>query len=170
MSTSQERQDFYWKVLLKNIEWIKFSESKLIFSLTICATIVGTIGIKHKGLSELAENYPWSFSLGCLAVLLIVYSAVTAFIGLDPSLTNKNSSSLVYFGHIMKNCDNAEQYFSKSHAMLKNEESVEIQLSHQVHVTSLIAWKKFKYATYSLRSLVAAVALSLISSIIVIFS
>ncbi len=161
---------FYWNALQKNIGWIQHSESKLIFTLTLAGTIIGIVGVKHEGIGRLLENYPFAFWIGCFSLACIVASGVFSFVGLDPSLNNSNGQSLLYFGHIKQGCRDPNDYFKKSQQMLKSQEAHNIQVSDQVFVTSSIAWRKFKFSAYSLRCLVASIALALISSLSVIFS
>ena len=152
----------YWEILLKNIQWIQFSDTKATVIITVYGIIITLVYTNpHEAFNSLKDSNILIF-FTILSCILSALSIFFAFKTLNPKLTNDNPKSIIYFGHIQSKFDNYQDYKKYSSSILENEEEYTDQVSEQVYVTSQIAWNKFKHASYSIRFFIASLAVIMI--------
>ncbi len=161
----KDKNENLWRTFQTINEWIRFSDTK-------ASLIISIYGI---GITIIYSNSNDIFSAlsksTCLLVFiwicvgLCIIALLFAFLSLNPRIDNKNPSSIIYFGHIATN-PSANAYKLKSESIFDNDDLVFDQLSEQVHTNSQIAWKKFKFVTYSLRIFFVNIVFILITLLI----
>ena len=163
--------EFYWRVLVKNIEWIKFSEAKAIFLITIYGVILTITYTNAKDLYTVLSKSNWLIALTIITVLLAMASMFFCFLALNPVLKNDDPTSIVYFGHIKEQFKSSDEYFKHTQNVLQDDDHEDIMLkniSNQVYQTSKITWNKFKQVSWGIRCF-AGVLVMLILEIIIYF-
>ena len=159
-------QEELWKILLKNIEWIKFSEAKAIFILTIYGVILTVIYANSKDVYTAITESCFTIFFSIAAGTAASFSAWFSFSALDPVLHNKNPTSVIYFGHVQKAFKNHLEYQKQFLNIFGSEADYSEQIGEQVFSTSKIAWRKFRYVSFSIRLfliIIAFIFLNLIS-------
>ncbi|MEQ8628499.1 Pycsar system effector family protein [Ekhidna sp.] len=157
-----DNQEFYWRTLMKNVEWIKFSEAKAIFLLTLYGVIITIIYSNSKDIYTAFQSSGSLVFLTVLAVLMSCGSLIYCFLALNPVLKNNDPSSIIYFGHIRSKFKSSEEYRLHAEEVLKNEEQFIQNITEQIFQTSKIAWRKFKFISIGLRFFIAAIGFLII--------
>ena len=146
-----EKFNFYWSTLLKNIEWIKFSETKAVFLVTVYSVILTIIYANAKDVYNVIAQSNWLLFCSIVSALASLLSIFFCFRTLSPVLKNQNPDSIIYFGHIQEKFNSSADYFSRSSLILNDETQTTEQAAEQVFATSKIAWRKFSSVSWAIR-------------------
>jgi hypothetical protein len=141
----------YWNILGNINDWIKYSDTKATILLTLYGIIITIIYSNATESLNGINNSNWTLFFSVLSIIFSALSIVFAFLCINPKLKNSNPNSIIYFGHIQEKFKNADEYYTKSSEILSNETKHQKELSEQIHSTSVIAWKKFKNISWSIR-------------------
>lgn len=141
----------YWNILGNINDWIKYSDTKATILLTLYGVIITIIYSNSTDVLSGITNSNWTLTFSIIVVIFSLLSIVFAFLCINPQLKNENPNSIIYFGHIQKKFQNANDYLSSSLEIIENENSYQKELAEQIHTNSRIAWKKFSNVTWSLR-------------------
>ncbi|WP_291915001.1 Pycsar system effector family protein [Chitinophaga sp. CB10] len=140
---SVDHGERYWLILQKNIEWLRFSETK-------SAIILSSYGILFTIFYTNADDVFKSIvPIGTITVLVIIFSLLSiasivyAFLTLRPRLKN-TGNSILYFGHIAANYSNAASYKKAAHSILDDEDQYTNHLTEQIYSISKIARDKYQ--------------------------
>lgn len=156
----------YWEILQHNVEWLRFSETKAGLIITVYG-VVFTIAYSNSVaiLSSMSGSCFITYGIiGYGAVSLA--SIVFAFLCINPNLKNKNSDSIIYFGHITKKHKDFKEYKKYAQSILEDQDKFCDQITEQIHFLSGLAWKKFVRVTWALRLFI----FSLVTMVVIIFS
>lgn len=157
-----------WNILMKNIDWIKFSDTKATVVLTVYGIIITLV---YTNSSDVLNSIQGSNILPVLTILagfLSTISIIFSFICLSPKLSNNNPSSVIYFGHIQK-FKSYQKYLEEYHKVLDMPKDYEEQIAEQVYTTSKIAWRKFYNVSWAIRLLIFTI-LTLLSEVLIYLS
>jgi len=160
-----ETKEKYWNILLYNVEWLRYSETKATVILTVYGVLFTILFTNSTSVFQEIGKSCWLISLSIISGLLSVSSIFFSFRCIDPILKNPNPKSIIYFGHIAEKFKNYSEYFEHSKQIISNNESFIEQISEQIYVNSKIAWKKFTRVTWSLRLFIANLILILIETL-----
>lgn len=161
-----ENIEFYWRTLIKNIEWIKFSEAKAIFLITIYGVILTITYTNAKDLYPVLNKSILLSIFTFFASLFAITSLAYCFFALNPVLKNDNPNSIVYFGHIKEKFKTSKEYVEYAGKILSNKEKLIENVADQVYQTSKIAWRKFSFVSWAIRFFLVTISILIIEIII----
>lgn len=148
-----------WETLKSVNDWIKFSDTKAVALLGFQSIFLSFILSKALD-SEFKEmNSILSYIVLVVSLILNALSVLWAFRCLNPRLKLIGGVSPIYFGTISEKFSNSREYRDFFKEKFSTEEDIEEELAGQVYVNSTIAWKKFRCVAFTLRFLVASLAL-----------
>jgi hypothetical protein len=140
-----------WNILTKTTDWIKFSDTKSVLLLTVHGVLLTIIYTN----ANLVYTFCFSNWFAMLISGIITFNTITSiifcFLVINPMLKNNNPTSLIYFGHIQEKFKKYTDYYQAVKETLNDNEKFNEQLSEQIHINSIVAWKKFTNVTIALR-------------------
>lgn len=146
-----DKFNFYWSTLLKNIEWIKFSETKAVVIITVYGVILTIVYSNAKEILSFIENSNLILALTVLSALFSIGSVLCSFLALNPILKNADPDSIIYFGHIQEKFSSSEDYSKYANEVIADSERLNQNIADQVYQTSKIAWRKFQLISWGIR-------------------
>lgn len=161
MGSNKEKMEpssFYWNIILKNIEWIKFSEAKAVLILTIYGVLLTIIYSNSASVFAALNTSNWLVFFSTLSGLSSLISIIFSFLSVNPVLQNKDPNSIIYFGHIKEKFSSVKEYKKYSLDIIADDKKFISNLCDQVYQTSKIAWRKFKLVTWGIRSFALSLA------------
>jgi hypothetical protein len=158
----------YWNTLQSISEWIRFSDMKAGIIITAYSVILTIICTNVRTIYEVIFVSPILTILTIIACIVSLASLFSCFLSINPQLTNKNSTSVLYYGHIAQ-LKNYEEYLSLVSRKMENEFEFEKQITEQIYANSKIAWKKFQNVTWSIRFFFVSIFILFIEIIIYLF-
>ncbi|WP_416354943.1 Pycsar system effector family protein [Curtobacterium sp. VKM Ac-2887] len=149
-----------WKTLLLTNDWIRHADAKAGVTLAFTGAL-GTILF-----NLVKESAPRSVAFDVIVVLassLLVLTAGLCGWTLTPRATDRDSDptmiSRIFFGSISKNFDGDRRRYAEALEVLTADQRELVrEIAHQVHVNARIATVKMKFATFAIRSALAASA------------
>ncbi len=160
----------YWNILGSVNDWIKYSDTKATILLTLYGVIITIVYSNSTDVLSGITNSNWTLTFSVLSAICSLISIVFAFLCINPRLKNENPNSIIYFGHIQKKFQNANDYLSSSLEIFENESNYQKELTEQIHTNSGIAWKKFSNVTWSLRFFFGTLVCMILSVLIYLVS
>ncbi|TFF37707.1 Pycsar system effector family protein [Mucilaginibacter psychrotolerans] len=157
-----KHSDRYWQILQLNIEWLRFSETKATLVLTVYGVIFTMAYANASSVFTSLSGSGWLLFLVFFYGALSLTSIVFAFLCVNPALKNKNSKSIIYFGHIKKDVSEAT-YKRRAHSVIDDEEKFTDEITEQIHVISKIAWKKYRSVGWALRFFIGSLIILIVS-------
>lgn len=145
-----------WKILQLVDEWIRHAETKLAATLVAAGVSGGALFNLVRAQDETSLYFDIVAVLCCTAVIL---SGVAAMVGLYPvlkssALAEDDEVNLVFFGDIDRaHRIDASGYRRELHALTAHPDELARHLNRQIHANSVVAGKKFRWATFAIRSL-----------------
>ncbi len=140
-----------WNILTKTTDWIKYSDNKAVFLLTVHGVVLTIIYTNAGSVYDFSTTNWLTLTLTILIAFASLLSIIYSFLVVNPNLKNSNPNSLIYFGHIQEKFKNYNDYFQSAKIILSDKEKLHEQLSEQIHINSIIAWKKFAFFAKSIR-------------------
>lgn len=165
-NNTADQSDRLWQILLKNIEWIKFSDTKATIILTVYGIIITLVYTNPNEVLASIEKSPLLTGLTILTGLMSVTAIYFTFKCLNPRLNNYNPTSLLYFGHIKQKFDTHQDYYKEFNQLITDEKEYGLQISEQILTTSQIAWRKFYDVSWAVRLLIGTI-ITLLAEILI---
>ncbi len=164
------RAENLWETLKTTNDWIKVSDAKAVAIISLQSVFLGFL--LSQSIDEKFEQANWWFSYTILvcAIILNGISIAYSFCCVNPRLRLIGGISPIYFGTIAEKFNNSAAYKRFFSEKFDSESEIEEELAGQVYVNSTIAWRKFKNVAYSIRSLVASLALWGVYILVLIFT
>ena len=158
-----------WNILTRTDDLAKYSDTKAALLLTVHGVLLTIIYTNANSVYDYFFKNWFTMLIITLVALSIIVSIVFSFFVINPRLKNKNSTSLIYFGHIQEKYKDYSSYFIDVKDTFSDLEKVNKQISEQIHTNSNIAWKKFTYVTKSMRYFFVSLILLSINLVYYIF-
>jgi hypothetical protein len=152
-----EKYESYWYILKYNQEMIRFSEVKAGFIISIFGILFGLLFNSIDQVKLLVTDSIFAMSLAGIFVLFALMSFYYSFLCFIPRFENKNPTSVVYFGDIVNDFPTYPDYHNYVENIMNDEKEMSIQLAEQIHTNAVIATKKFRAVSKSIRLLLYAV-------------
>ncbi len=159
-----------WTILSKITEWVKYSDTKAVLLLTLHGVVLTLI---YSNANSIYNFIFTNWLTGLLSILIFTSSFISiiySFLVVNPRLRNENPTSIIYFGHIQARFKNYLEYYQMAKSILKDEDKMNEQLAEQIHINSIIAWKKFTYIAMSIRFYFISIALFSVTLLYYFFS
>jgi hypothetical protein len=144
-------KDDLWKTLSSINNWVRFSEGKAIALLAAQGVLIGVLSKESFGSVEAMTRA--QLILITIAMILNSVSMLFAFLCLNPRLRLHGGISPLYFGSISSSFGSSDEYYHYYRQKMSDADSSSKELSGQIFVNSQIAFRKYKYVAYSIRSL-----------------
>lgn len=158
-----EKLEFYWHILNKTHDHIKFSDAKAALLLSLYGIIISLYFTQSSTfINEVIKVSSFKMILLIIIGILSLLSIYCAFNAVNPRLKNPTSTSVIYFGDVHKEFKSADEYYQFGNEIFDKPEAVFRDLSDQVYVNSTIAYKKFYNVAWAIRFFVAGLVIFLL--------
>ena len=148
-----------WNILNKTTDWVKYSDTKAVLLLTVHGVILTIIYANASSVYNYCFENWYTKILSLLVAMTTLISIIYSFLVVNPRLRNSNPTSLIYFGHIQEKFKNYSTYYQAVKDTFGDDDKLNEQLSEQIHINSIIAWKKFSLYARSMRYFFASLVL-----------
>ena len=159
-----------WNILTKTTDWVKYSDTKAVLLLTVHGVLLTIIYTNAGNVYDYSFENWFTILLTVLIAGTTLTSIVYSFLVINPRLKNNNPTSLIYFGHIQEKFKNYSSYYQALKDTFNDNDKLNEQLSEQIHINSIVAWKKFSMFTLSMRYFFASLILLSINLVYYFFS
>lgn len=143
LSEKGDRIEYLWHIYENIADYIKFSDTKSGAVLAANGVVAG-IGLSNSGaISGLTSRGPVFTVLTVFAVVCLLSSAGSCVAAILPKLRVGEPSSVVFFAHISKRCQTAQEYRTAVDGVFENGKEV-TQLQDQIWALARVATRKFR--------------------------
>ncbi|MCB8980146.1 MAG: hypothetical protein H6657_22270 [Ardenticatenaceae bacterium] len=159
-----------WRTYSSINDWIQSSNTKAEIVLGIHGIMI-TVFLTSN-LFELQKYLLAHKVILGFVILMVATSAISiayAFFCITPRLEVGAPQSLIYFSHISKNYSHAPSYERAVRDNLSDQNQLLREISSQVWANAVVADRKFKYISLSIRFLAINVILGIFAIISVLF-
>jgi len=170
MLTDNTMTQELWNILTKTTDWVKYSDTKAVLLLTVHGILLTIIYTNAYNVYDYSFENWFTILLTILITGTTLTSIVYSFLVINPRLENNNPTSLIYFGHIQEQFKDYSSYYQAVKDTFTDNEKLNGQISEQIHINSIIAWKKFSMFTLSMRYFFTSLVLLSINLLYYFFS
>lgn len=146
--------EFAWKALLLVVDWIKHAEVKAGASIAAAGVLAGLLYNLVK-----SQSHPGG-TLAGLAVAATILICLTAFFGalvFWPRLRHRDEpDSPLFFHHVARKHSGPSSYVTELKTLTGSREDLVAEIAAQVYWNSNVAHRKYKWASWAIRSLLLA--------------
>ena len=155
-----------WNILTKTTDSVRYSDSKAASLLTVHGVIITVIYTNATIVYTYVTSCWMTMFLGFLTAISILASVVISFMVVSPYLVKNITPSLMYFGDIQANFKNHQDYYQALKATFSDSDKIDEQLAQQIHVNSIIAWRKFTLVGRSIQFFYVSLFLLLVNLVV----
>ncbi len=163
-----DKSNNYWNTLQSVSEWVRFSDTKAGVIITVYGVILTIIYSNAKEVYSAVSSSTLQVILVIMSGLLSVVSLWYCFLCLNPRLKNNNPTSGLYYGHIAK-FTNHKEYLDLVSNKFGDESEFEKQITEQIYINSVIAWKKFNNVGWAIRFFFGSIIVLFVSMFVYLF-
>ena len=164
----EHRYENYWEILKYNHDMIRFSELKAGMVISILGVLFSLLFQSVESLKGyFVDSIPIQIVAG-LFVFLTLVAILYSFRCFIPRFEIKNPTSIIFFGDIVGDFPHFSEYHQFAEKTIQNDHDFSLQLAEQIHTNAMIATRKFKAVSKSIRFLLWAI-LCLIALVSLIF-
>lgn len=143
-----------WKALLLVVDWIKYAEVKAGGSIAAAGVLAGLLYNLVK-----SQSHPAPVVAGT-AVVATILTGLTAWFGalvFWPRLRHREEpKSPLFFHHIARKHSEPATYVSELAKVTSSSEDLVAEIAQQVYWNSVVAHRKYKWASWAIRILMLA--------------
>jgi hypothetical protein len=146
--------EFAWKALLLVVDWIKQAEIKAGGSLA-AAGVLG--GLLYNLVKSQSQPGVWLAGLAVVATGLICLTAVFGALVFWPRLRHRDEpKSPLFFHHIARKHSGPTSYVQELSLLTGRAEDLVAEIAEQVYWNSMVAHRKYTWASWAIRALLLA--------------
>lgn len=148
--------EFAWKALLLVVDWIKQAEIKASGSIAASGVLGGLLYNLVK-----SQSHPgaWLAGLAVVATVLVCLTAIFGALVFWPRLRHRDEpKSPLFFHHIARKHTGPATYVRELSLLTAKTEDLVAEIAEQVYWNSTVAHRKYKWASWAIRTLLLALA------------
>jgi len=161
--------DTLWNIYSAIKDWIILSDAKATAILAFYGVIGGFAFPELHSYQEQLMSDPLHFILLIIGLVFSICSILFAFLCLNPRESVGESTSLIFYRHIVDKFTKPEDYCREVNTTFSDEDATVEQIGSQVWALSLIAKRKFEYITWAIRTLFISMIVGVVGILHIIF-
>lgn len=155
-----------WNILTKTTDSVRYSDSKAVSLLTVHGVIITVIYTNATIVYSYVASCTMTLILGFMTAVSILASVVISFMVVRPFMVKNTPPSLMYFGNIQANYKNHQDYYQALKETFSDSDKIDEQLAQQIHINSIIAWRKFTMVGRSIQFFYVSLFLLLVNLVV----